>query len=417
MPATPFSFLTHPTTQPTVNSLSDNDQSKMSLREQLREILPEILPANPAEPVKGTDLIQLVKYRLKQNYSDATLRYHFSIMCCDPSSPIAKVDQGQGYYLRQQGFANINSARHSVSPLQARFSGSLFDSAGSYADSAISRADQFCAIFQHIEEATGRFPFVFDSSFGADAPYENFWKCPDAVVVDWHVQAVGDDGPQITPELIAFKRNMGIEPFAMISTKLKLSVSQDSFREDFFQALSISRWAHRGQLVIAAAIPDEQLVEHLRLLGTEYGIGIITLGLDTETLDELPSAMEIQNMHPREKEALLGKVTARIITIPSASRSLSWEHLESVRRDNGDFDSLFCWVQRCLTDHKAYSQVDWRALTAAPAPAPAPAEGTSAPDRSASVHVAISSAAVDDHPLLPQSEHLATAPAIAAVKV
>ncbi|MCB1095734.1 MAG: hypothetical protein KDN22_09185 [Verrucomicrobiae bacterium] len=343
--------------------MSDIDQSKMSLREQLREILPEILPANPAEPIKGTDLIQLVKYRLKQSYSDATLRYHFSIMCCDPSSPIAKVDQGQGYYRRQSGRANINSARHSVSPLQARFSGSLFDSAGSYADSAISRADQFCAIFQHYEETSGRFPFVFDTSFGADAPYENFWKCPDAVVVDWHVQAVDDDGPQITPELVAFKRNMGIEPFSMISTKLKLSVSQDSFREDFFQALSISRWAHRGQLVIAASIPDEQLVEHLRLLGTEYGIGIVTLGLDTQTLDDLPSAIEIQNMHPREKEALLAKITPRVITIPSASRHLSWAQLESVRRDNSDFDRLFSWVQRCLSDHRAYSQVEWVDLT------------------------------------------------------
>ena len=334
----------------------------MNLREQLREILPEILPANPAEAIKGTDLIQLVKYRLKQTYSDATLRYHFSIMCCDPSSPIAKVDQGQGYYLRHQGFANINSARHAVSPLQARYSGSLFDSMGSSADLAISRADQFCAIFQHYEEANGRFPFVFDSSFSVDAPYENFWKCPDAVVVDWHVETVDETGPQITQELIEFKRRLGIEPFAMITTKLKLSVSQDSFREDFFQALSISRWAHRGQLVIAAAISDEQLVEHLRLLGTEFGIGILTLGLDTETLDDLPSAVEIQNMQPREKEALLEKVTPRVITIPAANRTLSWELLESVRRDNQDFAGLFEWVQRCLTDHRPYSHSEWRDL-------------------------------------------------------
>lgn len=335
----------------------------MSLREQLREILPEILPANPAEAIKGTDLIQLVKYRLKQTYSDATLRYHFSIMCCDPSSPIAKVDQGQGYYLRHQGFANINSARHAVSPLQAQYSGSLFDSAGGYSDAAISRADQFCAIFQHYEESNGRFPFVFENSFSVDAPYENFWKCPDAVAVDWHAQSIDDDGPKITPELIAFKRNMGIEPFAMVSTKLKLSVSHDSFREDFFQALSISRWAHRGQLVIAAAIPDEQLVDHLRQLGTEYSIGILTLGLDTETLDDLPSAQQIANMHPREKEALLEKVTPRVITIPSASRALSWAHIESVRRDNRDFDDLFHWVEHCLANHQVCSQAKWQSLT------------------------------------------------------
>src|SRR6478735_354524 len=73
----------------------------MNLRDQLKEILPEILPSNPTEPIKGTELIRLVKFRLKQEYSDATLRYHFSIMCCDPASPIAKVEQGQGYYLRR----------------------------------------------------------------------------------------------------------------------------------------------------------------------------------------------------------------------------------------------------------------------------------------------------------------------------
>ena len=68
----------------------------MNLRDQLKEILPEILPTNPAVAINGTELIRLVKYRLKQEYSDATLRYHFSIMCCDPASPIAKVEQGQG---------------------------------------------------------------------------------------------------------------------------------------------------------------------------------------------------------------------------------------------------------------------------------------------------------------------------------
>ena len=83
----------------------------MNLRDQLKEVLPDILPANPAESIKGTELIRLVKYSLRQEYSDATLRYHFSILCCDPSSPIAKVDQGQGYYLRQNRMATLKDTR------------------------------------------------------------------------------------------------------------------------------------------------------------------------------------------------------------------------------------------------------------------------------------------------------------------
>ncbi len=86
----------------------------MNLRDQLRQILPEILPKNPNQSIKGTELIQLVKYRLHQNYSDATLRYHFSIMSCDPSSPIAKVEQGQGYYLRSTTIHSLESARNLI---------------------------------------------------------------------------------------------------------------------------------------------------------------------------------------------------------------------------------------------------------------------------------------------------------------
>ena len=72
----------------------------MNLREQLKEILPRVLPKSPAESIKGTKLIEMVKRRLSQEYSDATLRYHFSVMSCDPTAPIAKVEQGQGYFLR-----------------------------------------------------------------------------------------------------------------------------------------------------------------------------------------------------------------------------------------------------------------------------------------------------------------------------
>ena len=68
----------------------------MNLRDQLKEILPEILPGQPTEAIKGTELIRLVKYRLRQEYSDATLRYHFSILCADPSSPIAWVTRAVG---------------------------------------------------------------------------------------------------------------------------------------------------------------------------------------------------------------------------------------------------------------------------------------------------------------------------------
>ncbi|HEX2749663.1 MAG TPA: hypothetical protein VHM91_16755, partial [Verrucomicrobiales bacterium] len=152
----------------------------MNLRDQLKEILPEILPANPAEAIKGTELIRLVKYRLRQEYSDATLRYHFSIMCCDPASPIAKVEQGQGYYLRR----TVMGGGAPVTMTQARL-GMFFETDSEVLDQAVSRQQKFRAIFARDVESGGKFPFLFESSFGPGAPYENVWKCPDAAVVDW----------------------------------------------------------------------------------------------------------------------------------------------------------------------------------------------------------------------------------------
>ena len=52
----------------------------MSLRKQLTDILPGLLPSNPADAIKGTELIRLVRLPLDGSYSDASLRYHFSIM-------------------------------------------------------------------------------------------------------------------------------------------------------------------------------------------------------------------------------------------------------------------------------------------------------------------------------------------------
>ena len=86
-------------------------QTPMSLRKQLSDILPNLLPGNPADSIKGTELIRLTRLQLTGNYSDASLRYHFSIMSCDPASPIAKVEKGQGYYRRSAPLPALSGRR------------------------------------------------------------------------------------------------------------------------------------------------------------------------------------------------------------------------------------------------------------------------------------------------------------------
>lgn len=330
----------------------------MNLRDQLKDILPDILPSNPAEPIKGTELIRLVKFSLKQEYSDATLRYHFSIMCCDPGSPIAKVEQGQGYYLRR--VASGLSAGGPATLAQAKL-GLLFETTPELVDRALARALKFRAIFERDTELSGRFPFTFESSFAPGAPYENLWKCPDAAVIDWGAGEISEQGLALAPKLLELKRAMGVPPFTISSVKLKVSVSHDSYREDFFQALSHARWGHIGEFMIAAPILDEQLAEELRQLGTEYGLGIQVYNLDEDDLDELPPGYIIQQMTPREFEAVLARVKRQRLTSPKP-RTLEWRLIEQVREGNAEFQELFSWLQRCLEDGKAYRRQDFAGL-------------------------------------------------------
>jgi hypothetical protein len=321
----------------------------MNLRDQLKEILPEILPSNPAEAIKGTELIRLVKYRLRQEYSDATLRYHFSIMCCDPGSPIAKVEQGQGYYLRR----TLMGGGAPVTMTQARL-GMLFETDTEVLDLAVSRQQKLRAIFARDREVSGQFPFLFESSFAPGAPYENVWKCPDAAVIDWESGDVTERGIRLSQRQIDLKRSLGLPPFTLTSVKLKVEVTHDSYREDFFQALSNARWAHAAELVIATPLEDEQLVEELRQLGSEFGVGILSYGIAADVLDDLRPGYEIPEMTPREFEALQHRLYRQRIVAPRP-RQLDWRLIQQVRADNAEFQELFHWVQRCLTDGHAYT--------------------------------------------------------------
>jgi hypothetical protein len=332
----------------------------MNLREKLKVILPEILPANPAESIKGTELIRLVKLRLKQEYSDATLRYHFSIMCCDPASPIAKVEQGQGYYLRTPSPGHAGN-RGQITPYQARL-GLMFENQPEVLDLAVARQQKLRAIYFRLAEDVGKFPFIFETSFGSDAPYENVWKCPDAAVVDWELGEHVETNFALAPAMLSFKRHLGLQLFNVSSVKLKLEVTYNSFREDFYQALSNANWAHQGEFVICAPLLDEQLVDDLRRLGTDHGVAISTLGLPMEKLDELPPHWAIMKLSEREFESLQDRLVMQKITTSAHPRPFDWKTLERVRQDNLDFTNLFGWLNRSLADKRAYTYEEYSTL-------------------------------------------------------
>jgi|LakMenEpi03Aug12_release.lakeMendotaPanAssembly.Ray.scaffolds.fasta_scaffold251572_2 hypothetical protein len=322
----------------------------MNLRDQLKEILPEILPSDPSSSIKGTELIRLVKYRLKQEYSDATLRYHFSILCADPSSPIAKVDQGQGYYLRTTRVTTLEEARALAAAGFTQAGMDLFHSGREMVDLARSRMAKMRALYLRVAAADARFPFALSPS----ASPEGLWKYPDVVVVDWELEEAGDTDLRLSGDLLELKRSLGVQPFAISSVRLAMTASYDTVRELFFQTLSGSRWAHAGELVIGAAITDEQLAEDLRRLGGEYGVGVSTLGIQIEALDDIADASSIARMEDRAFESLQGRLISRQkITVARPTATLDWRLIRDMRRDHPEFQSFFGWIEQCLRDGTA----------------------------------------------------------------
>jgi len=327
----------------------------MNLRDQLKTILPDILPGNPVDSIKGTELIELVKYRLNQNYSDATLRYHFSIMSCDPSSPIAKVEQGQGYYLRSTTIHSLHSARNLITPSQGLL-GEKLALSDSDVDISMSRANKFRALFQRFCSARSNYPFIFERSFSDSEAGANRWRYPDAAIVDWLVGEIDDvQGFILDKKQLSVQRMLGTPPFRVTSVKLKLELSYSTLREDLFQCLSTSDWANSGDLIVAAPIDDEQMIEDIRHFGNTYGIGVSTFGMEADALDDMPEPATIHSFLTREFEAIQSLFTYRRITSPRNKSDFDWQKIRSHKADNPDFSRFEQWVSRCLTDEKSYS--------------------------------------------------------------
>ncbi len=312
----------------------------MSLRKKLTGALPDYLPANPQEAIKGTELIRLIRMKLDGNYSDASLRYHFSIMSCDPASPIAKVEKGQGYYRRTAPVPALATAQELFSQYQGR----LDDIQGNHSevDHAMMRIRKFRAIVNKWCDVNATFPFAFRDPFKADAPIGNLWKFPEMLLVDWESGDVDDDDGACS--LLKLKSQLGLPPFRVHAARLRILPAHHTYREDFFQTLSASVWAQGGELIYAAPIEDEALAEGIRHLSSAFGIGVTTFGLTAEILDDLPRPANILNAHPRETEALMERLDVTRVAAVKSRPHIDWSALEAIRGDSLEVDAFLAWL-------------------------------------------------------------------------
>lgn len=335
------------------------DHPSMSLRKQLNEILPELLPGNPADAIKGTELIRLARRKLEGNYSDASLRYHFSIMSCDPSSAIAKVEKGQGYYRRSEPLPALSGAQELLAWKQGRLDD--LSEGEDTVDATMMRIRKFRAVVTRYNEINGRFPFAFRHAFSTDSPIGNLWKYPELVFVDWETGGSPDEEMSLDPSMLALKQRLGLPPFRLHSARLRLTPTLATYREDFYQTLAVSMWSQGGELIYAGPIEDEALADGLRRLSASFGVGVTTFGLTPEVIDELPRPANILNANAKETEAIMGKIDIDRLAGVQSRPHLDWNVLGAMRSDSEDTEKLMNWLFSCIEAGRAepFKNMDW----------------------------------------------------------
>jgi hypothetical protein len=316
----------------------------MNLREQLRNILPDILPDNPSEAIKGTELIRLVRLRLGDDYSDATLRYHFSILSYDATSPIAKVDQGQGYYQR------LKKQLFSATGGRLLFGGNDVDE-----DVMQLRFHRLLVIYQRLSLLRSQYPFQIN---GRVTPMEvkGQWDIPDLAIAEWDLETGADEVTRFDSGMLDLRRHLGGPEVNLSGVQLKLGLTLENYAAEFFQALSATRWTLQSELVIAEPLNDEALVDALRSLGSQFGVGISSMGISAETLDELPSVRDLSLMGAAEFEAVQGQLRIQRITVSSPRHHIDWPSLSALRKKHEAVAELVQWLSDCLNRR----QPEWK---------------------------------------------------------
>ncbi|MFR4417109.1 MAG: hypothetical protein ACLT8E_06880 [Akkermansia sp.] len=299
----------------------------MSLRSQLEELLPELLPSDPAQAIKGTELIRLVRLRLGEEYSDASLRYHFSFMASEPDSEIAKVERGQGYYRRMRERDGQRAPR-GLLPLFL----------GENEPDALNCRAKALALAVRQYDTTGR-------GVSCSAPVKQEpWVKPDLAVVEWPEGEWEGNALVFDKSALQRRRMIGAPMMGIRSVCVARMPGGEDGRREFFRTLATSRWAQCGELVMVGELPDDSECAALRGLAAEFGVGVLCLEIADERLGELPGAEEIFKAGDEECAALLAELTP----VRLAAGRLKTLEADTGETLGGEFGALFDWLAACL---------------------------------------------------------------------
>ena len=323
--------------------------SSMPLEGQLRQILdrPGILPENPRNAVSGSELIRRVRSKLTGQFVDDSVRASISRLAQDSTSSVAKVQGSQGYYYRAHTEHNATGSTAESSALDRQLE------------------EKFRAVLKrHLEVDSGQYCALLKhhASAARKPKGQNKWKFPDLVSLEWDKVLNAQKGQKLDANMLKLMMALKEQPFTITSHELKVSVNSSDLRSCFFQCLSNSRWAHKAQLSVAIDITDEALADELRRLGESFGVAVVSYGLDEGQLSKLPDAERIRQMDDSTIEQLIKGTQMCPVTISSGQErpSLDWQHINDVRIQSEDLQSIFDWMSFCLEWEEPYTFEDYR---------------------------------------------------------
>lgn len=285
----------------------------MNLREKLREILPDLLPKREQDAIKGKELISRVRRILGDAYSDGSLRTQFSLLALEEDTCLARIPNGQGYYLRRAG--DPPPSLHDV-----------FLGHTETADVAETLQHRAIALAVRFYDAAGL------SVFAYPVEAEN-WGHPDLVAVQWPAGQWRKDGAY-TMRKQAERRAV----FRAICVCVPSSV--EDCRQAVYRTLACGQWAQEAELLLIGAA-DEAEVE-LSRVAAQFGVGIRSLA-SAEILAELPQADALFQAEEAETRELLSSLPHSLLALPRHTPAPPQPPEETP-----DVQPVLEWAQQCI---------------------------------------------------------------------
>ncbi len=292
----------------------------MSLRDRLLEILPSLLPDREEDAIKGTELISRVRQVLGDRYSDRSLRSQFSIIAFDPDSCLARIPNGQGYYLRRE-----DAAAPSLH--------CLFEDGEDASREGGDPLHKALALAVRLYDTAGLGVFLYP------VEEEESWGHPDLVAVQWPVGHWEEGGAYVMDE-----EEPGSEKPREACCRavcLGFADSVESCRRAFYRALACGLWAQESELLLLPGLEDADALDELGQLAARHGVGVQLLALDDEKLLELPGADALFRADAREARDWLATLPRTVLALPR-------RRAPQPPGPMPDVEAVRAWVVSCL---------------------------------------------------------------------